>query len=396
MRRLNIRIVIYLDDMLLLGRSIKEVLIATDTMIFLLQHPGFAINLKNSILTPQQKIELLGLLVDSLNMSLSFTPGKLMKVNSPCLEMYKTEKVSILQLTKLIGLLSSTAQAVLPVQRQFQLPVKLVLSSFTKNREIRPIHFQIDNTTALRYLAKMRGATSLEMIKLSKEIRDYLLSHGITINTDHLPSKLNVIADRESREKVDSSEKKLYLKVFQRLVQLTGNPVVHLFASRLNHHLPQYVAWRFNPFSQGTDAMHHDWSLDYLYAFLSFCLISRILQKVGQERTPSMLLITPTWHTQSWYPSLLQMSTETPVILPRINIVLKDPLGKHPLITNKTLRLAAWKTSGKHYLCQGFREQLPVLLLTQGEVHLQEIMNRSGETGLAGVVGDKLIQFRVL
>ena len=55
-RRLNIRIVIYLDNMLLLGRSIKEVLIATDTAIFLFQHLGFVIDLKKSILTPQQKI----------------------------------------------------------------------------------------------------------------------------------------------------------------------------------------------------------------------------------------------------------------------------------------------------------------------------------------------------
>ena len=55
-RRLNIRINIYLDDMLLLGRLINEVLIATDTAIFSLQHLGFVINLKKSILTPQQKI----------------------------------------------------------------------------------------------------------------------------------------------------------------------------------------------------------------------------------------------------------------------------------------------------------------------------------------------------
>ena len=54
-RRLIIRIVVYLNDMLLLRRSIKEVLIATDTVIFLLQHLGFVINLKKSILTPQQK-----------------------------------------------------------------------------------------------------------------------------------------------------------------------------------------------------------------------------------------------------------------------------------------------------------------------------------------------------
>ena len=91
------------------------------------------------------------------------------------------------------------------------------------------------------------------------------------------------------------------------------------------------------------------------------------------------------------------MSIETPAILPRINSLLKDPLGKeHPLTTNKTLRLAAWKISGTDYLSQRFREQLPDLLLTQGEVHLQEIMNRSGESGLTSVVEDKLIQFRVI
>ena len=92
-RSLNISIVIYLDDMLLLGRSVKEVLVATDTVIFLLQHLGFVINLKKFILTHQQKIEFLGLLVDSLNMSLSLTPEKLKTVTSQCLEMYKTESV---------------------------------------------------------------------------------------------------------------------------------------------------------------------------------------------------------------------------------------------------------------------------------------------------------------
>ena len=129
-RRLNIKIVIYLDDMLLLGRSIKEVSIATDTVIFLLRHLGFVIKLKKSILIPQQKIEFLGLLMDSLKMSLFLTLGKPMKVTSQCLEMYKTEKVSILPLAKLIGNLSLTAQAVLPAQLQIrylqQLQVELL------------------------------------------------------------------------------------------------------------------------------------------------------------------------------------------------------------------------------------------------------------------------------
>ena len=83
---------------------------------------------------------------------------------------------------------------------------------------------------------------SLKMIKLSKEVSNYLLSRRITITTKYLSSKLNIIADMESREKVDSSEWKLDPKMFQRLVQLIGNPVVELFVSRLNHQLPQYIA----------------------------------------------------------------------------------------------------------------------------------------------------------
>ena len=55
------------------------------------------------------------------------------------------------------------------------------------------------------------------------------------------------------------------------------NSVVDLFTSRINHQLPQYIAWRPDPLCQGTDAMYHDWSKDYLYAFPPFGHISRIL-----------------------------------------------------------------------------------------------------------------------
>ena len=69
------------------------------------------------------------------------------------------------------------------------------------------------------------------MIKLSKGIWEYLLSRGIIITTQYLLSKLNIIADRESRGKVDSSAWKLDPKVFEGLVQVMGNPEVDLSAS---------------------------------------------------------------------------------------------------------------------------------------------------------------------
>ena len=172
------------------------------------------------------------------------------------------------------------------------LAVKLALLSFTKNRKVTAIHFQIDNTTALRYLTKMGGVKPLEMIKLNKEIWDYLLSRGITITTEYLPSKLNITADRDSREKVDSSEWKLDPGVFQGLVQLIENQPSGRFVciSTKSSITPVHNL------ETGSIQSGHRCNASGLVSVLPVCL-SPLLPyklKVRQERMPSILLITPT------------------------------------------------------------------------------------------------------
>ena len=54
LRRLMISIIIYLDDLLVLGNSMSEIFTARDSVIFLLQHLGFVINLKKCVLDPVQ------------------------------------------------------------------------------------------------------------------------------------------------------------------------------------------------------------------------------------------------------------------------------------------------------------------------------------------------------
>ena len=66
-----IRFIIYLDDLLILGNSMSEVFMARDSMIFLLQHLGFLINLKKCVLDPAQEKKFLGLIVNSQIMTLS-------------------------------------------------------------------------------------------------------------------------------------------------------------------------------------------------------------------------------------------------------------------------------------------------------------------------------------
>ena len=57
--------------MLAMAQILKEILQTEDTLIFLLQNLGFVINIKKSQLTPVKEIEFLGLVINSVNMTLA-------------------------------------------------------------------------------------------------------------------------------------------------------------------------------------------------------------------------------------------------------------------------------------------------------------------------------------
>ena len=114
LRRLNIRLVIYLDDIPLMGRT-DEFLMSRDILIFLLQHLGFVIKLKKSVLKPSQQIDFLGLKIDTHTMTLALTEEKM-----KCQNLLSHSQTTVLELTELISLISSTVQAVLPARLQLR------------------------------------------------------------------------------------------------------------------------------------------------------------------------------------------------------------------------------------------------------------------------------------
>ena len=377
--------------MLILSHTIQAYM-RRDTVIYLLQNLGFIINVKKSILHPCQKIEFLGMEIDSIKMTLSLTPEKVQKVVKTCQNLLRSHSTTLLELTRVVGLLSSTIQAVEPAKIQLRflqqqqivclrkkmnyqsvitlntksrteltwwienlrfcngrtfsqlnpqviiqtdasltgwgavcngvqtsgqlteeerslhinvlelLAIKLALFSFTRGKRMKAIHFQIDNKAAFSYLWKMGGTKNEYMIRLSKEIWHYVLNHNMAITAEYLPSVLNTVADRQSRKKTDSSEWLLHPKVFQAVSQLLGSPPIYLFASRLCHQLPQYIAWHPDPCSQGTDAMIQNWNIGLPYAFPIFNMISIVLLKMKQECVSLLILTAPVWSTQPWYP----------------------------------------------------------------------------------------------
>ena len=64
--------------------------------------------------------------------------------------------------------------------------VKLALLAYHKQFQMKAIHFQIDNTTALSYLVKMMEAKRKYLIELAKEIWKYLQHHATTVTVEYL------------------------------------------------------------------------------------------------------------------------------------------------------------------------------------------------------------------
>ena len=72
---------------------------------------------------------------------------------------------------------------------------KISTFDLQQTKFFKAVQFQIDNTTALLNLVKMEGTRNQMLLKLSKEIWQYVLKYQITITAEYLPSSLNVEVD---------------------------------------------------------------------------------------------------------------------------------------------------------------------------------------------------------
>ncbi|GFO45303.1 reverse transcriptase/ribonuclease h/methyltransferase [Plakobranchus ocellatus] len=147
---------------------------------------------------------------------------------------------------------------------------------------------------------------------------------------------------------------------------LNAHPSVDLFASRLNHQFSRFVSYRPDPDAFAVDAFHLSWSKLNFYAFPPFCLLSRVLQKIKMEKATGTL-VAPLWPTQPFFPILLKMLTQEPVVLSARKKLLylpSMPEESHPL--HRKLRLVVCKISGSDSEKIDFRWRQQNYLWTHG------------------------------
>ena len=79
LKKLNIRL-IFLDNTLIMTSSTDEMTLTRDNLIYMWKVLGFFINIEKPVLQNTQKIELLGMEIDSVEMTLKIPQGKRMRL----------------------------------------------------------------------------------------------------------------------------------------------------------------------------------------------------------------------------------------------------------------------------------------------------------------------------
>ena len=211
------------------------------------------------------------------------------------------------------------------------------------------------------------------------------------------PTLIECSSRLRNRNNLDSSERMLSPQIFQKVCQIRVYPELDLFASSLSHQIATYVAWKPDPHSHKIDAFQQSPTPKFLYAYPPFCMISTVLNKALKDYVSKLILITPVWTTQVWYPKILSKSIKSPILLSRKKDFLKNPNREiHFLVQSRALPLLASTFSELDFRRREFQRQHVTLSPSQEDQIIMQIMNRPRERGIAGVLKGKLIIFLLM
>ncbi|KAM4705063.1 LOW QUALITY PROTEIN: uncharacterized protein WCC33_009911 [Rhinophrynus dorsalis] len=151
LRSRGVRLIIYLDDILLMSQDRHTLCTHAEWTIRLLTDLGFLINWKKSHLTPTRQLEFLGFVVDSDQASLRLPGSKVRAIQKEIRSVLRKERISLRVLARIVGLLSASIQAIFP----------------------GPLHYRA--LQRLKALHLRRGLAYADLICLSSDAREELV-----------------------------------------------------------------------------------------------------------------------------------------------------------------------------------------------------------------------------
>ena len=468
------RLIMYIDDILILGRTKEECDASVSAVRTLLRDLGAVVNEDKSSSTSTQQIDYLGFSLDSTTMTISAPDYKIKNTRKQAKRFLKSKLVSPRDIASLLGKVVSLADAMLtarvhttglkmlqlqiletgkgwdykippstdaladakwwvenlhtmngksllppkpdvyaatdasdfgwgawlqfPNQKtiswggQFTAPMAqehinykelmaifYFIRSFPTLLRGKTVDLGVDNTTALWYVRRM-GGRNAKLARLAEKIFECLSALSITLMPYHIPGEQNVLADRESRTYLSAADWQLQPGIFQAIDEMLGPHSIDLFASFQDRQIQRFSSRLPQPDACFIDAMQHDWTGELGWANPPFPLIGRILQKVEQERS-TITLLAPLWPAQAWYPQLLSMLVEPPLLLPQVDDLFMQV--EHNKMHHKSPRwlTLACKISGDPLRRKEFSKKLSTCCSKRGRLQLWTSMTRIGGAG---------------
>ncbi len=276
--------------------------------------------------------------------------------------------------------------------------VLLAVQAFLPLLRGRVVCLMADNMTAVQYIKNQGGTRSLTLFRISWDLLQVCRENNITLLPQHLSGVSNTLADALSRTvpgRLPMSEWSLNRQVFHSLWAFWDKPAIDLFANHLNSQLTTYFSPFPDPRALGVDALKQSWDLVYAYAFPPFALIQSVLSKIRHSRC-TVILIAPNWPSRPWFPDLLELLVDYPVVLPVSQSLLVNQAAHLYYQYPEWMQLHAWKLSS----CVSLREDF-LKAARKGSPSLRGIpqapfIPADGTNLLVGVIRGILIHSRLM
>ena len=234
----------------------------------------------------------------------------------------------------------------------------------------------------------------------------------ITLPAVHISGQDNVKGDPLSRFRIEnpcrlerSTEWSLDRRVINLLFDIWGQPTVDLFATQLNNKVEMFFSCLPDPLALQGNSLPSSLAGQFP--------AGRLVQGSTVHVSPSatrptpvpcssqgdqvreeaqVIAIQPWWRRRGWFPLILQLLVDLPVMLSERDGLLLTPDGtEFPDLME--LRLAAWRPSGDLSTAEVFREKLlpPYVQLIDSRCEL--CTTTSGGPFVAGVLDGRRIPF---
>ena len=112
LRQIGYRLIIYLDDILVMHQNKEQLQQITHLVCSLLENLGLMVNQKKSMTTPVQRLEFLGFQVCSISMKFTIPSEKLRKIKQAARKILDQRITSVREITQFVGKTAATGRAI--------------------------------------------------------------------------------------------------------------------------------------------------------------------------------------------------------------------------------------------------------------------------------------------